>query len=123
MGESKNALRGTDFLAVLDVDPKKATYGKLVAMLPAGDSARMPHHTNYQMPDNDTLFANDFDLDRTFVFDLRDPQQPKLASTFSEAGNYSHPHSFAYLPSGNTLATFQQKGIDDTSPGGLVDSI
>lgn len=120
-GGSEGALRGSDFLAVLDVTPSSAGYGKLVAMLPAGNSARMPHHTNYQMPDDDALFANDFDLNKTFIFDLRDPRHPKLASTFSVAGNYSHPHSFAYLEGGNTLATFQQEGLDDSSPGGLVE--
>lgn len=115
------AKRGKDFLAVLDVNPNQMQYGKLVAMLPVGDTARMPHHTNYEMPPNGDLFANDFDLGETFVFDLRDPQHPKLTNAFTGAGNYSHPHSFYYLPSGNTLATFQQRGTDDSAPGGLVE--
>jgi hypothetical protein len=117
----EGAKRGTDFLAVLDADPKHAEYGKLLAMLPVGDAAHMPHHTNYQMPGNGMLFANDYDLHKTFIFDLQDPQHPKIAGTFTEAGGYSHPHSFAYLPNGNTLATFQQKGLDDAAPGGLVE--
>lgn len=117
----QGALSGTDFLAVLDVDANKAQYGELVTMLPVGSSSRMPHHTNYEMPENGALFANDFDLHKSFIFDLHDPKHPRLTSTFTEAGQYSHPHSFAYLPSGNTLATFQQKGLDDSSPGALVE--
>jgi hypothetical protein len=81
----------------------------------------MPHHTNYQMPGNDVLFANDFDQHKTFIFDLHDPLHPKIRASFTEAGEYSHPHSFAYLPNGNTLATFQQKGLDDSDPGALVE--
>jgi len=120
-GQSQNALRGKDFLAVLDVDPNQARYGSLVAMLSVEDPARMPHHTNYEMPQNHILFANDFDLHKTFVFDLHDPKNPKLAGTFTEAAGFSHPHSFAALPNGNTLATFQQKGLEDAAAGGLVE--
>jgi hypothetical protein len=119
--ETEGARRGSDFLAVLDADPNHAQYGKLVTMLPVGNSARMPHHTNYQMPGNDVLFANDFDQHKTFIFDLHDPLHPKIRASFTEAGEYSHPHSFAYLPNGNTLATFQQKGLDDSDPGALVE--
>ncbi len=115
------AISGKDFLAVFDVDPTKPQYGQLVTMLPVGIGSRMPHHTNYEMPETGLLFANDYDLHKSFIFDLHNPTRPRLTSTFTEAGQYSHPHSFASLPSGNTLATFQQKGLDDTSPGALVE--
>ena len=54
---------GKDFLAVFDVRPG-ASFGRLVAMLPVGNSA-MAHHTNYAEPSNDVLYANDWIGNRT----------------------------------------------------------
>lgn len=120
-GQTSDARRGSDFLAVFDVAPRQPRYGSLVAMLPAGNSAQFPHHTNYEMPADDILFANDFDAARTFIFNLAVPLHPQLAASFGDAGNYTHPHSFVHLSNGNTLATFQQEGRDDAAPGALVE--
>jgi hypothetical protein len=57
--------------------------------------------------------------DRTYVFDVKDPLKPRIAASFTDAGPYSHPHSFVYLPNGHVLATFQLKGTD--ASGGLVE--
>lgn len=112
---------GKDFLAVFDVGPEASTFGKLVAMLPVGGGAQMAHHTSYALQPNDRLFANDWLANRTYTFDLRDPQAPRLVSQFGSAGRYMYPHSFAYLSSGNTLATFQYAGGFNRSAGGLVE--
>lgn len=110
---------GKDFLAVFDIRPG-ASFGRLVAMLPVGDAA-MAHHTSYAEPPDDILYANDWAANRTYVFDLRDPQHPRLARQFGSVGLYSYPHSFVYLPNGNTLATFQYSGGFNHAPGGLVE--
>ena len=110
---------GKDFLAVFDVAPG-ASFGKLVAMLPAGDAA-MAHHTNYAEPPDDQLYANDWLGNRTSVFDLRNPRQPRIARQFASVGALGYPHSFAYLPNGDTLATFQYSGGYNHAPGGLVE--
>ncbi len=110
---------GKDFLAVFDVDPG-TSFGKLVTMLPVGD-ALMAHHTNYSEPPNNMLYANDWLANRTYVFDLRDPQHPRLVRKFGSVGRYSYPHSFVYLSNGNTLATFQYSGGYNHAPGGLVE--
>ncbi|MGB9404215.1 MAG: hypothetical protein WCA98_11795 [Candidatus Acidiferrales bacterium] len=120
-GQTDGALQGTDFLAVLDVTPAEPRYGRLVTTLPVANSAMMPHHTNYAMPADDLLFANDFDAGKTFIFDLRDPLHPRLTASFEAAGNFTHPHSYVGLPNGNTLATYQQGTNDDTAPGALVE--
>lgn len=120
-GQADGARRGTAFLAVLDVSPRSARYGQLVAMRPIGATAGMPHHTHYEMPADGLLFANDFEAGRTQVFDLSDPLRPKVKTSFGDAGPYTHAHSFVGLPNGNTLATFQQKGSDDSAPGALVE--
>lgn len=55
---------GKDFLAVFDVRPGES-FGKLIAMLPAGEAA-MAHHANYVEPANVLLYANDWIANRTY---------------------------------------------------------
>jgi hypothetical protein len=86
----------------------------------------MVHHTEYTMPASGMLFANDHNAGRTFIFDVRDPLHPKIATSFTDMGGYMHPHSYLRLPNGNVLATFQHvhhggsAGQMDTT-GGLVE--
>ena len=115
---SKRGL-GKDFLAVFDVQPGPA-FGKLVTMLPAGNAA-MAHHTSYEEPPDDVLYANDWIANRTYVFDLRDPRHPRLERKFGGIGGYSYPHSFVHLSDGDTLATFQYSGGFNRAAGGLVE--
>ena len=110
---------GKDFLAVFDVQPGPA-FGKLVAMLSVGDAAQA-HHTNYSEPPDDMLYANDWLGNSTYVFDLRDPLHPRLARKFGDVGAFGYPHSFVYLPNGDTLATFQYSGGFNHATGGLVE--
>jgi hypothetical protein len=109
---------GRDILAVFDISAQ--SFGKLVAMLPAGP-ARTAHHTNYSLPPDDVLYANDWLGNDTRIFDLRDPLHPRQLRQVSNAGTYGYPHSFQYLPNGHTLATFQFSGGFDHAPGGLVE--
>jgi hypothetical protein len=110
---------GKDFLAVFDIHPG-ASFGKLVTMLPVGQAA-MAHHTNYAEPANDVLYANDWLANRTYVFDLRDARHPRLLRQIGSVGVYSYPHSFVYLPNGDTLATFQYSIGYNHATGGLVE--
>jgi len=110
---------GKDFLAVFDVRPGPS-FGKLVATLPVGDAVQA-HHTNYVEPPDHVLYANDWLGNRTYVFDLREPAHPRLLRQFGSVGALSYPHSFVYLPGGNTLATFQYSGAFNQAPGGLVE--
>lgn len=111
----------SDFLAVIDVDPRSATYASVVATLPVGAAGTRPHHTEYEMPGTGVLWANGFDAGRTFRFDLRNPTHPRLAGSFGDVGAFSHPHSYARLPNGNILATFQHRAGSDHTTGGLVE--
>ena len=108
-----------DFLAVVDVDRRSATYGQVVSTLPA-PGGRGAHHVEYEMSTSQ-LFANSFETGHTFVFDLSDPVHPRLFSDFGDAGPYSHPHSFARTPSGTVLATYQGLAADHRATGGLVE--
>ena len=111
-----------DFLAVLDVTPDSAGYGRLVTTVPVEGRGNVPHHSEHQLAADRQLFVNGFDTGRTWVFDLTAPAAPRVAAEFGDVHPYAHPHSYVRLPSGNVLATFQmQHGTDGVQPGGLVE--
>jgi hypothetical protein len=110
-----------DFLAVFDVRPGSPRYGELLRTVPVEGRANWPHHTEYQLSPGGTLFANGWNTGRTFVFDLSRPDAPRVTDTFTEVGGYAYPHSYARLPNGNVLATFQSLAGDYRPPGGLVE--
>src|SRR5882724_8330662 len=99
--------KGNDFLAVIDADPASSSYGHLVTTLVTDQETMSAHHTVCTMPAGGMLFANDHEAGRTFIFDVRDPLHPKVATSFTDAGGYMHPHSYLRLPNGHVLATFQ----------------
>lgn len=109
---------GRDFLAVFDVGSE---FGKLVAFVPAQTHAVMAHHANESMPPDRLLFASDFMTSQGDVFDLNDPSRPFIAGSFGAVQSYAHPHSFAALSNGHTLATYQLKGPNDDEAGALVE--
>ena len=115
------ARKVSDFLAVLDGDPSSPTYGHVLASAAVGMTGTMPHHTEYTFPADTMLLANGWAVGTTFLFDLRDPRHPKLATTFGSVGGYSFPHTFTRLPNGHLLATFQSHGHAYRPPGGLVE--
>jgi hypothetical protein len=114
--------RESDFLAVIDANPRSTNYATVVATLPVGATGTQPHHTEYEMPADGVLWANGFDASRTFRLNLRDPTNPRLLDPVGDPGPFSHPHSYARLSNGHTLATFQRgTGSDRPETGGLVE--
>src|ERR1700748_20040 len=73
-----HAKKDNDFLAVIDADPGSKTYGHLLTTLATDQKTDRPHHTEYTMPASGMLFANDHDVGRTFIFDVRDPLHSKV---------------------------------------------
>jgi hypothetical protein len=120
------AKKGNDFLAVIDADPSSASYGRLITTVATDQQTKLVHHTEYVMPASGMLFANDHEAGRTFIFDVRDPLHPKIATSFTDMAGYMHPHSYLRLPNGHVLATFQH-AHDSMNPevlgkhGGLVE--
>lgn len=113
---------GPDFLAVLDIRADTGRYGTLVATLPVPGPRNGPHHTEHEMPADRQLFANGFASGRSFIFDLRDAEHPKLAGQFEQLAGLHHPHSFLRLKGGNVLATFQMRhDSSGMGPGGLAE--
>ena len=102
--------KGKDFLAVIDADPASPGYGRLLTSVATDQTSVRPHHTEYEMPASGMLFANDHDANRSFIFDLRDPLHPRVATSFTDMAGFSMPHSFLRLPNGHVLASFQHAG-------------
>ena len=121
------AHKGNDFLAVIDADPASASYGRLMTSLVTDQQTVRVHHTEYTMPASGMLFANDHDIDKTFIFDVRDALHPKIVTSFTDMAGFMHPHSYVRLPNGNVLVTFQHAhhhGSNDGhmgKSGGLVE--
>lgn len=111
----------SDFLAVIDTDPRSPRYGEVVSTVPIGAANSRAHHTEHAMPAGGVLFANGFGAGRTFRFDLNQPLHPRLVGSFDGAGDFMHPHSFARTPSGTVLATYQMRGHDNAEAGALVE--
>src|SRR5215475_5953501 len=118
--------KANDFLIVINADPGSADYGHMITTLATDQQTVRVHHTEYTMPASGMLFANDHDVGRTFIFDVRNPLQPKIATSFTDLAGYMHPHSYLRLPNGHVLATFQHThhgaiSADFGKTGGLVE--
>lgn len=120
LGRDAAGREGVDFLAVIDGDPASPGYGRLVATAATDQVSQNAHHTEYVMPDGGRLFANDHNAGRSFLFDLREPTRPKVATSFGDVGGYSIPHSFVRLPNGHVLASFMHSGGHDSPDGHRV---
>ena len=104
--------KASDFLAVIDANPTSAHYGTIVASIQTGVAGSHPHHTEHEMPNNGHLLANGFHAGRTWLFDLTQPLQPRILTSFDDVAGYSHPHTFIRLADGHVLTTFQyQAGL------------
>lgn len=110
-----------DFLAVIDARSDAPTYGDIVATAPVSMQEGLPHHTEYEFPDDQRLFVNGWLASRSFILDLTNPLAPSEAAAFDGAEGYSFPHSYARLKNGNVLATFQGRDGKYGPPGGLVE--
>lgn len=111
-----------DFLATVDVTEGSAQYGQVINSLPVSGRHNSPHHSEHELAPDRQLFANGFGSGRTFIFDLTQPEAPRIAGDFTERASYAHPHSFILMPNGNRLGTFHM--LHDSSgmrPGGLVE--
>ncbi len=114
-------MKDEDFLAVVDVDPKSATYTKIVKTYPSGLRGVWAHHSNYTYPAHGRLFANGYYSGHTVVFDVSDPMNVSIVGQFNIQSDpfYKNPHSFAALENGNTLGAFQDSW--DGKDGALIE--
>src|SRR5262245_64500479 len=110
----------SDFLAVIDLKRDGDRYSTVVATAPVGEKGLWPHHTEHELGPGKMLFANGFAGNRNVLFDLHDPLHPKVVERFNDVAGLSFLHSFARLPNGHVLATFQSHGPGNEGPGGIA---
>jgi len=111
----------SDFLAVIDLARDGDRYGTIVTTTPIGEKGIWPHHTEHELGASQMLFANGFSGNRTVLFDLHDALHPKVVERFNGVAGLSFLHSFARLPNGHVLATFQSHGQNNEGPGGIAE--
>lgn len=111
----------SDFLAVIDLAPDGDRYGAIVATTPIGEKGLWPHHTEHELGPSQTLFANGFSGNRSVLFDLHDALHPVVIERFDGVAGLNLLHSFARMPNGHVLATFQSRGVNNVSPGGIAE--
>src|SRR5512143_781934 len=71
------ARKNSDFLSVLGADPASPDYGRVVATVPVKTTGNMPHHTEYEFPADNQLFAEGWATGTTYIFDLANPAKPR----------------------------------------------
>lgn len=123
-----------DFVAVIDVRTGSPTFGHVLNTVPVGSKGNEPHHIDFDLRNDGTLWASGVLTGRIFIFDVSHPPDVKLLKVIEPAPERVHtpPHSFGVLPNGNTIATamdmlpHNMTGLPKTSggdpaPGGLLE--
>jgi selenium-binding protein 1 len=116
------AAKNHDFLAVVDVDRRSPTFGKITYRLDLGSSGNETHHFGFT-DDRTHIWGCSLFSSRVFLIDVAsDPAQPKLVKILEdipERVGLTGPHSPYALP-GRMLLSFLG-GKDGGLPAGLAE--
>jgi len=107
---------GNDKLVTIDANPKSKSYGKVVHKLSVPGRGEA-HHMGFT-DDRRYLWAGRLDDSKIFVFDLANPQTPKLVRTlsnFASQTGFVGPHTFYAMPGRMLVA-----GLSNTKDHGGV---
>ena len=100
--------RDNDFMAVVDVDPDSASYGKISFTLDLGSKGNETHHWGYT-DDRTRIWAGGLQSSRIWLIDVAtDPARPrveKILDDIPRSTGFSGPHTYYALP-GRMLLTF-----------------
>lgn len=119
---SGDTTRRGAFLAQFDLREGSPTFGKVIRAVHAGEASRGTHHSEHSLQPDGLLFADDFGTGSTYIYDLNDPANPRVSASFTTAGPFGWPHSYARLASGNRIVTYQwQKTKFNLPPGGIAE--
>lgn len=114
---------GSDKLVTIDVNPKRATYGKVIASESVG-GRHEAHHGGFT-DDRRYLWMGGLDGSPIYVFDVAsDPAKPKLVKTIDsfekDSGGVVGPHTFFALP-GRQLISGLSNATDKGGKTALVE--
>jgi methanethiol oxidase len=109
---------GSDFLAVVDVDPDSPTFSEIVGEAPTGSTDNEAHHFGYTA-DGSRIFAGGMFSNKIFIYDVeRDPRAPELVRTVDLGpSGYVGPHTAYAVPGGVLVAMM---GAADGGPGAIL---
>ena len=121
-GTGTHKTHGMNVVAVIDANPASPKYGTVIDALTVDTAGMMPHHSEFQLPQNGPLFVNDYMMDRSYLISFADPVHPRLAGRMAAVPHAHTAHSFAHLANGHVLATIQfGDGTVPGDPGGLAE--
>ena len=109
-----------DKLVTIDVNPASPRYGKVVSQVSLQGRGEA-HHTGFS-DDRRYLWAGRLDDNKIFIFDLIDPEHPKLIRTiddFVQKTGFVGPHTFYAMP-GRMLVQALSNSKDHGGRTGLV---
>jgi selenium-binding protein 1 len=111
---------GNDKLVTIDANPQSKKYGQVIhkVVLPGRGEA---HHMGFT-DDRRFLWAGRLDDNKIFVFDMVNPEQPKLVKTIgnlTEKTGFVGPHTFYAMP-GRMLVQALSNSKDHGGATGLV---
>jgi selenium-binding protein 1 len=111
--------KDSDFLSVVDVDPRSATFGKIVSTVPTNSAGNEAHHFGYTADAGRIMAAGMFS-NKLFLYDVKtNPREPRLIRTVDlNPTGYSGPHTMYAVPGGVMLAMLGKP--DGGGPGALV---
>ena len=109
----------SDFLSVVDVDPRSGSYGTILATVPTNSSANEAHHFGYTA-NADRIMAAGMFTNTLFIYDVKsDPRKPRLLRTVAlDPTGYSGPHTMYAVPGGVLIAMLGRVG--GGGPGALI---
>jgi selenium-binding protein 1 len=111
---------GNDKLVTIDAHPKSRNYGKVVHKLSVPGRGEA-HHMGFT-DDRRYLWAGRLDDNKIFVFDLANPEKPKLVKTIGNLvakTGFVGPHTFYAMP-GRMLVQALSNSKDHGGVTGLV---
>jgi methanethiol oxidase len=102
---------GSDFIAVVDADPRSSSFGRIVATAPTGSTNNEAHHFGYG-EGADRIFAGGIASNRLFLFDVgRDPRRLRLARTVDlTRTGFTGPHTAYAVPGGILVSMMGGEG-------------
>jgi len=97
----------SDFIAVLDIDPKSETPGRAISSIPTGYKNSMPHHMEYiAPPKGEPIFMNGHRDELTMIVDIDDRENLKIKKKITPPAPLRFPHDYTRTPNGNRLVGF-----------------